>query len=93
MENGHFGLDGEEEALAIAHPSTLGVNPAGGGVPAKHIPFCVLHHEDGGALVANPAGHFPQALVMLFGGVKEPPVLPVLQQQVGVDEEDAAEGS
>ena len=93
MENGHFGLNGEEEALAIAHPSTLGVDPAGGGVCTKHIPLGVLHHEDGGALVAHPARNFRQALVMLFGRVEEAPVLPVLQEQVGVDEEDAGEGS
>ena len=28
---------------------------------------------------------------MRGGGVEEPPVLPVLQQQVGVDEQDAGE--
>ena len=30
---------------------------------------------------------------MRGGGVEEPPVLPVLQQQVGVDEQDAGEES
>ena len=50
-----------------------------------------LDDEDVGSVVADPWGHLGQALVVRGRGVEEPPVLPVLQQQVGVDEQDAGE--
>ena len=52
----------------------------------EHVSLRVLHHEDGGALVADAAGHLLQGPAMRLGGEEEPPVCSVLQQQVGVDE-------
>ena len=50
-----------------------------------------LDDEDGGSVVADPWGHLGQAIVVRGRGVEEPPILPVLQQLVGVDEQDAGE--
>ena len=50
-----------------------------------------LDDKDGGSVVADPWGHLGQALVVRGRGVEEPPILPVLQQLVGVDEQDAGE--
>ena len=54
----------------------------------ERVSLRVLHHEDGGALVADAAGHLLQGPAMRLCGEEEPPVCSVLQQQVGVDEED-----
>ena len=54
----------------------------------EHVSLRVLHHEDGGALVADAAGHLLQGPAVRLRGEEEPPVCSVLQQQVGVDEED-----
>ena len=54
----------------------------------EHVSLNVLHHQYGGALVADAAGHLLQGPAMRLRGEEEPPVGPVLQQQVGVDEQD-----
>ena len=77
-----------KNALTVSHPATLRVAPGGAGVGPEHLPLRVLHHQDGRALVADPAGQLLQWPAMGLGREKEPPVGPVLQQQVGVDEED-----
>ena len=55
---------------------------------SKHMTRSVPDHNDGGALVAYPVCHFLQGPGVGVAGVEEPPVLPVLQQQVCVDEQD-----
>ena len=55
---------------------------------SKHVPLRVLHHQDGRTLVTDPAGHLLQRPPVGLSGEEKPPVRPVLQQQVGVDEED-----
>ena len=50
-----------------------------------------LDNEDGGSVVADPGGHLSQAFVVGGGREQEPPVLSVLKQEVGVDEQDAGE--
>ena len=54
----------------------------------EHVSLRVLHHQYGGALVADAAGHLLQGPAVRLCGEEEPPVCSVLQQQVGVDEED-----
>ena len=54
----------------------------------KHVTISVLDHHDGGALVRYLGHHLIQAAAMGEGGVEEPPVLPVLQQEVAVQEQD-----
>ena len=76
------------DKLTVADPAALGVAPGGAGVGPEHSPLRVLHHQDGRAPVADPAGHLLQRPLVGLGGEEEPPVSPVLQQQVGVDEED-----
>ena len=50
-----------------------------------------LDNKDGGPVVADPWGHLGQAFVVWGGRVQETPVLSVLKQKVGVDEQDAGE--
>ena len=50
-----------------------------------------LDYEDGWPVVADPGGHFRQALIVGGRRVQEAPVLSVLQQKVRVDEQDAEE--
>ena len=54
----------------------------------EHVALRVFHHEDGGTLVTDPAGNLLQGPRVGLGGEEEPPVRSVLQQEVGVDEED-----
>ena len=54
----------------------------------EHSALAVLHHQDGGPLVTDPAGHLLQRPPVALSGEEKSPVCPVLQQQVGVDEED-----
>ena len=77
-----------KNALTVSHPAALRVAPGGAGVSPEHVSLRVLHHEDGGALVADAAGHLLQGPAVRLRGEEEPPVCSVLQQQVGVDEED-----
>ena len=56
----------------------------------KHVTISVLDNHDGGALVGYLGHHLLQAAPMGEGGVEEPPVLPVLQQQVAVQEQDGS---
>ena len=54
----------------------------------EHLPLPVLHHQDGRAPVTDPAGQLLQRPPVGLRGEEEPPVGPVLQKQVGVDEQD-----
>ena len=77
-----------EILLTVAQPASLRVAPGGAGVRPEHVPLCVLHHEDGRTLVADAACHLLEGPAVSLGGEEEPPVCSVLQQEVGVDEED-----
>ena len=72
-------------------PKTLPSVSLGADIRYDILMLTNLDDKDGGSVVADPWGHLGQALVVRGGGVEEPPVLPVLQQQVGVDEQDAGE--
>ena len=50
-----------------------------------------LYYEYGGPVVADPWGHLCQAFAVGDGRVQETPVLSVLKQKVGVDEQGAGE--
>ena len=70
----------DSDKLTVADPAALGVAPGGAGVGPEHSPLRVLHHKDGRAPVADPAGHLLQRPLVGLGGEEEPPVSPVLQQ-------------
>ena len=55
------------------------------------LPARNLDNEDGGSVVADPGGHLGEAFVVGGGREQETPVLSVLKQEVGVDEQDAGE--
>ena len=56
----------------------------------EHVTGSVLDHKDGGTLVAYPVSHLLQGPRVGVAAVQEPPVLPVLQQQICVDEQDGS---
>merc|ERR1712107_259000 len=90
VEHRHLGLNGEYEALTITNPAPLSVAPGCARVSPEHIAFSDFNNQNCGSLVTNPLCHLLESSGVFGSTVKESPVLSVLQQQVGVDEEDGS---